>query len=504
MGGAYLVQNFTPLKFIEASGGLVSYYNADGKRYQVHTFTTVGTNTFTILQAGSTQLNNIEYLIVGGGGAGGGSFSNTTTGGGGGAGGFLTGTTTLSPGQYSIVVGAGGTGRYGSESFVLANNGENSSAFNLTAIGGGAGGSWEGSDSDNRYARSGGSGGGQSDTSNANRRNGGAGTPGQGFAGGSGPAYAGGTQMGAGGGGGAGGVGGNGTGNANGGNGGLGLTSSITGASVTYAAGGGGGVGSGGSGGSGTTNVSGSGGLYGQNGQSAPANRGGGGGGGGGTPTSGGNQTGGNGGSGIVIVKYEIPFTELTVPQDNLLLHLNSDNYSGSGTVWADESGNSNDVTLSTTMASNYDGTFFNLSDAGFTGPGNLLTQNTASTVIYIMSTTDTQALFLDETSSTGYFLGAYSSSNKEYYGQIVGTPDYRQNLVSQSNIYDNVRTGNMMMIEFKNVVPQTTWNSTNFNNYSGFTFGSGQLGAILIYNRVLTEEESQQVYDYYSEKGWI
>lgn len=205
----------------------------------------------------------IEYLII----AGGGSASY----GGGGAGGFLTGSNyDLSPGTWTVQVGAGGS---------APSNGTNSgiystqSANSIWSIGGGSG---------TTPFRNGGSGGGGTWHWG---QTGGLGTPGQGFNGGNAPGTE--TALTGGGGGGAGGVGGNGTGNKTG-DAGIGLYSTFTGSNVGYCGGGLGAVGDFnpplgqaqplyGGGGSGTP---------------APANRGGGG--------YGGNQ----GGSGIIVIRY--------------------------------------------------------------------------------------------------------------------------------------------------------------------------------------------------------
>ena len=82
---------------VNASGGTIT----DLYGYRIHTFLNSG--TFTVTEA--SQNAKVEYLIVGGGGAGGGGL-----GGGGGAGGFLTGTTFVTPQDYSIVGGSGGLG----------------------------------------------------------------------------------------------------------------------------------------------------------------------------------------------------------------------------------------------------------------------------------------------------------------------------------------------------------------------------------------------------------
>jgi len=240
---------------------------------------------------------SIEYLIVAGGGAGGGGIYN---GGGGGAGGLLTGTTAVTSQTYVITIGAGGTGITSKGS-----NGSNSSAFGLTATGGGAGGRHPGTTAESN-GEPGGSGGGGSQAAST----GGSGIVGQGF-GGAGAWYAAG-----GGGGGAGYAVASGRGNIppyTGGlagvSGGDGISSSISGSAQFYAGGGGGGqrnaynvpqgIGGAGGGGNGGTDP-------GVIGFAGAPNTGGGGGGLGGDLTSLG--TGGDGGSGIVIIRYPHSF----------------------------------------------------------------------------------------------------------------------------------------------------------------------------------------------------
>ena len=240
----------------------------------------------------TNQSYAVDYLIVAGGAAGG-----VRIGGGGGAGGLLLGTSTLTAGTtYTIIVGAGGpqTVTGGSETYNTPGiNGSNSTAFGLTAIGGGGG---AGTDTNTGVA--GGSGGGGSRPGSAA---GGAGTSGQGYAGGA--SVAGVDRSGGGGGAGAVGAAGNVSGN-----GGIGVQSSITGTATYYAGGGGGssysttggsgGLGGGGAGGTGngsTVTI----------GTAGTVNTGGGGGGGG---YAGSNQTNAAGGSGVVI---------LSVPTDS-------------------------------------------------------------------------------------------------------------------------------------------------------------------------------------------
>lgn len=278
-----------------ASGGTESV--SGGVKF--HLFTTSG--TFVADASGS-----VDVLIVAGGGGGGG------WGGGGGAGGLVDVTSvSLSPGSYSIVVGAGGSA--GTTAYTSGGDGGNSSAFSQTvAVGGGGGGHF-----DSNAGRAGGSGGGAGIRATAGTTLGGSGTSGQGNAGGasvptvsstspyhSGP-----------GGGGAGSAGflANETANTNIGNGGVGLQKtnySQFGDSGFFAGGGGGHrdgrsapyVGTNTSGGNGG---GGDGGRYvvsgtGLNAQNGAANTGGGGGGGYGAAPA----TVGTGGAGVVIIRY--------------------------------------------------------------------------------------------------------------------------------------------------------------------------------------------------------
>jgi hypothetical protein len=257
---------------VVATGGTITT-TPDGL-YRVHTFTTVGTSTFTV--TGGT-LSNVEYLVVGGGGGGGNCNGSSYWGtGGGGAGGMLSGLAVLSSQAYTITVGAGGA----------SNSNGGNSAFDIfaTAVGGGRGGNALGFS--NRTGGSGGSGGGGGGYAAAA----GSSTAGQGNQGGTAP---GGSDNG-GGGGGAGAIGGNASGSLAG-HGGIGLQNSITGSSIYYSGGGAGGSGnntswsSGGSGGGGDTN------------QAGMNGRGGGGAGGQGVGTA-----GKSGGSGVVIIRYPI------------------------------------------------------------------------------------------------------------------------------------------------------------------------------------------------------
>jgi len=260
----------------------------------VYIDTTQGWLAYSGINEGTNALspvfNSAEYLVVAGGGGGGGHG-----GAGGGAGGFRTGTLTglLTATNYTVTVGAGGTGGSNANGTV----GSNSVFSTITSAGGGYGGGNVPNANPGGNGGSGGGGGG-GPPSGANIPGGSGNTPNtspsQGNNGGSlvNPQFT------AGGGGGAGAVGGNGDGTT-GGAGGNGTASSITGSSVTYAGGGGGSSqnaptqGAGGTGGGGNgVNVNPA--------NPGTANTGGGGGGNHAGPPA----PGGTGGSGIVILKY--------------------------------------------------------------------------------------------------------------------------------------------------------------------------------------------------------
>jgi len=124
---------------VVASGGNVNGL-APGNGYKYHTFTSPG--TFTV-----TGSKTMEVLMVAGGGTGGSDGAGGGCGGGGG-GGLLFGPLNLTAGPYPIIVGATTADAEGT-------NGNETTAFGATAVGGGHGGLAGGNNSE-----SGGSGGG--------------------------------------------------------------------------------------------------------------------------------------------------------------------------------------------------------------------------------------------------------------------------------------------------------------------------------------------------------
>ena len=265
--------NYTEAWSPNATGGTVT--NVGG--YRIHTFTTVGSDTFKVI----ANLTSVEYLVVAGGGSGGGSH-----GGGGGAGGLKSGSLSVTLETINLSVGEGGlenaTNGAGS-------NGANSFFGNDVSIGGGGGGQ------EHRAGLTGGSAGGSGGKNGTVV----AGTSGQGRSGGGGSSY------GAGGGGGAGSNGSSGSGN-NGGNGGSGISSSITGSPVFYAGGGGGASYQNANIGIGGSSIGGNGDSYAYSGPATVGTRGveSTGSGGGGNHTGPVPPYGKKGGSGIVIIRY--------------------------------------------------------------------------------------------------------------------------------------------------------------------------------------------------------
>ncbi|MDP2656703.1 MAG: hypothetical protein Q8P11_04025 [bacterium] len=277
-----------------ATGGTITYTDSDGLNprespaysggYAVHTFTSSGTFT----PAGSMSVN---ALIVAGGGGGG-----SGRGGGGGAGGVRTSALSLNAGDIAVTVGAGGAAN---------TNGSNSVFSTITSTGGGRGGGESGYGVATTGASGGSGGGGVASGEAGGAGNAGSFSPVEGYAGGAGGPT--GNYL-AGGGGGAGAIGASGAVSSNGG---VGISSSLSGSAVYYGGGGGG------SGNSGTPGTGGNGGggngtvTSGATGGAGTANTGGGGGGGSGTESRG---TGGAGGSGIVIIRY-IP-ASVTITRD--------------------------------------------------------------------------------------------------------------------------------------------------------------------------------------------
>ena len=261
--------------FDDATGGTVTTCRVGDKKYRVHTFAQSG--QFTIPHHG-----HVEVLLVGGGGGGGGG-NYPNNGGGGGAGGVVHKSEFfITNGVYDIVIGAGGAVKV---------SGGKTTAFGMTAWGGGHGATKDVADAASGASGGGGAARGKWDDGSATSK-GAAATPAYtnapycnlGYAGSDAP-FA--TQC-SGGGGGAGGPAGVGNPDTNGSHRslpGVAYICSITGTNIPYA---GGGAGC----------------AWGQL-KKTP--------GGGKDSYGGGGNSGGAGGSGVVIIRYQMPKHGLSV-----------------------------------------------------------------------------------------------------------------------------------------------------------------------------------------------
>jgi hypothetical protein len=283
---------------IDATGGTITEPTIGGIPYRIHTYTTVGTFSFTVSSIGTSN-GLVEYLVIAGGGGAGdygaggaGGYRCSVVGESSGGGVSAEPRLAVSLGTNTVTVGGGGLGGAGGSQ----QQGASSVFASITSVGGGRGGH----NASNVPGGNGGSGGGSGAVSHSNT-GGGSGTPGQGFAGGGNIV---GSPFNGGGGGGASQAGGTATSSVAG-KGGDGVFSLITGTSVPRGGGGGGGSfsatgGAGGVGGGGAGGV-GSGGTG--VGPGSPNT-----GGGGGAPSTTG-ASGQNGGTGIVIIRYPLTQT---------------------------------------------------------------------------------------------------------------------------------------------------------------------------------------------------
>lgn len=505
--------SFTP---IAATGGTIT--EVGGYRY--HTFTSSGTLSVSSL---GTTTGSVEYLIVAGGGGGGAALRATVqrAGGGGGAGGYITGTTNVTATNYSFVIGAGGPGNVHAGANTTddpnLHKGSNSTAFGLTAIGGGGGGS-AGAGS----GGAGGSGGG------SGRNNGtiAAGTSGQGNNGGAGAV--GGTTgiYGAGGGGGANGAGSSGT-TSVGGNGGSFRTSLL----VNHS-GGGGGARRSGSAGSGGGAGAGNGATETNTGGSATVNTGSGGGGASvaSTATTGTYRAGGTGGSGIVVVRYPIVESSTDIISDGLSIYLdatNSASYPGTGTTWFDLSGNGRDFTWNSVSYTAGSPSYFNTGSGRIaSGPASdgVGINNTSGYTIFVValqnSLTGSSAFKFYKgnfgetlSSSRGIFSHCTFSDGVIYFDQGgCCASDTRTNVSGGTtttwNIYTFRRLTNSST---RSILKNGSVLATNTNTAAtldldsrGIDIGgtaedtawNARLGGFIVYNRGLSDQEVSSVYD--------
>jgi hypothetical protein len=201
---------------------------------------------------------------------------------------------------------------------------------------------------------------------------------------------------------------------------------------------------------------------------------------------------------------HQVAGTGTIASQPNWTFYLDAgltSSYSGTGTTWTDLSGNNNNFTIQNSSTWAYDSAnkCFNMGGTGGISGPNMMS-STNNTCVFIMKTTDDQALFWGSSGSQ-YYLGAYSSGNPFYNGLVSVAGLYR-NTTSIPNLYSYIRTGDWLMLEFKGVdFTAGAWPSLVFNQYSGFTFDNGSMAAMLVYNKVLSESESTRNKNYFGER---
>ena len=146
MAEGFITRRGTPpepvVPFIEATGGTIFTYADGGKFYKSHTFTSSENFVVNSLST-EPDKNQVDYLIVAGGGGSGIQVPGVSNGGGGGGGGYRTtfgtqgglGTldskVTVAVQSYGVTIGGGGS---------TQSQGQNSSVFGVSSIGGGRGG----------------------------------------------------------------------------------------------------------------------------------------------------------------------------------------------------------------------------------------------------------------------------------------------------------------------------------------------------------------------------
>ncbi len=520
----------------------------------VITFTS-GSNSFTP----PTGVREISLLVVAGGGSGG-----ARAGGGGGAGGYVSLTNvSVTPGSASsLTVGTGGASRSGAPTSgtMPGSNGGNSTfalaSSTITAVGGGGGGGGFGCTAAAGCAGVvGGSAGGSAGPIASASATQGANNYGNGRDGAQGT-NGGISNWSGGGGGGASSAGGAGSTNAanppltNGGNGGAGFANSITGTALCYAAGGGGGIeasstGSAGSGGT-CSGVAGSPAGAGSKGvttaSSAVANTGSGGGGSGfsGTDATVGGGNSGAGGSGVVVVRWTIPGNTGAFPDvSGMSARFNANNFnttlnSGLGT-WADTSGTGKHI-----AGSNITGTAITVGTSGSAANGasnsfNVVNGTSGSNVLMLSGaditgkyTLFTVARYSGSTrgrifqGTAGNYLSGFWNGMSGIMHKYVWQTPYSQPadigvtdwVLGSECSYDPSPVSNSCTSTYSAQGRQrSTTTNADTGQYGLAINGKGaqaaessdfQIADVIVFNRVLTIQEANQVEDYIANRYGI
>ena len=167
---------------------------------------------------------------------------------------------------------------------------------------------------------------------------------------------------------------------------------------------------------------------------------------------------------------------------------------SNSGGQLTDLSGNGNHVII--TGGPSYSANKFTLngSTQGFTRTSAMNNIGKTNTVVLVYKTTDVTELWVRGNQSNSYYLSA--SDNNNYYHSNVGSPSNYVDLNSVSNPYaSGYKDNKYHMWEAKNV-DFTSWTYFEWFLYPTPWQLSGDVAAIMVYNRSLTADESRQNYN--------
>lgn len=172
--------------------------------------------------------------------------------------------------------------------------------------------------------------------------------------------------------------------------------------------------------------------------------------------------------------------------------------YPGSGSTWTDLSGQGNHHTIvgSPSYSSTNSGRFTldGTGTQGFTRASAINGVSSTNTVVIWYSTIDSSELWVRGQQSSQFYLSASSGDN--YYHSNVGSPTNWVDVKSVINpVTEGYRNGNYHMWEAKNV-NFSSWTYYDWFLYEGGWQMTGNVSSIMIYNRNLSSQESQQNFD--------
>lgn len=221
----------------------------------------------------------------------------------------------------------------------------------------------------------------------------------------------------------------------------------------------------------------------------------------------------------------------------DLVLHLDAadtNSYSGSGTTWADLSGNGNDFTLANasqfnTDTNGYKNMLTTSSAITYSGTGNVGTATKRTAMVFTMPIGQSNWMVLLRSTSTGGTtsgsypvissasgqLGYYSLNAGGYYGS-AGYYSDPPNHSTKYNAYvfkfDGSSSPNWSFQYNNDTTVQTITNTAlayndgiyYLGNVSWGSFGWGRIAVVLFYTKHLTQAEINQNYNFYKARFGI